>query len=184
MLSKEDRDKVIEEIKEAIQKHNGPIAAETVESYARKLNQFIEDNSDSLLADDLKPSNPQVTSHLDAVNEHIATFSQILEALIEDSAKVDISAEVILQNKKTLEGLANSFNEVRNRVVEDKTVTENIAKIKLQIEDERKKAEKHEAEVLQNAIILKNLEQELASTQAKVEERESESKKIASEISQ
>lgn len=183
MLTKEDREKVVEEIKLAVQAHNGTIARDTLEAYAQKLNQFIEENSDSLLVDDLKPSNPQLTTHLDAVTEHITTFSQIVEALIEDSAKVDVPTERILQNKKILEDLSNSFNQIRNRVVEDKAAAENIAKIKLQIEDEQKKLDNQEADARKNEVIFKDLQLNLARIQTQVAEREAEHKKLENSIS-
>lgn len=184
MLTKEERDRIVEEVKQAIQTHNGPIARDTVEAYARQLGKFIEEESDSLLAGEFDSSNPQLSTHLDTVSEHINTFSQIIEALLEESAKVDIPADRILQNKKILADLSNSFNEVRNRVVEDKATAENIAKIKLQIDDEQKKLEKQEADARQQDSLYKELQQALEHAQAKVSEREASSKKLESEISQ
>ena len=93
MLTKEERDRIVEEVKQAIQTHNGPIARDTVEAYARQLGKFIEEESDSLLAGEFDSSNPQLSTHLDTVSEHINTFSQIIEALLDFTRETALHRE-------------------------------------------------------------------------------------------
>ena len=154
MLSKEDRESIVEEIKGLISIHNETVGKEMIESFAKKLEKYIENESDRILAGDLTPKNPNLTHDLNAVTEQIQTFSQIVESVVEQISAIQVEHEALSESQEIYNGLEQSYNEMKLKIIDNKSLKEKIVNLQKSIEDEKQKQqiESEEKEKLQKEI--------------------------------